>query len=292
MKNQIGDYLLLLLLALIWSTSFLLIKIGVETIGPVTMTSIRLSIAAGIFGLVLIIKREWIPMDKNALALYFVIGIIGNTLPFTLISQGEVYVDSSMAAILMGIMPISTFVLAHFFVADEPMTPKKAGGICFGFTGLMILVGVSALQGLGEHILGQLSILGGALSYAFAAIFVRRQPGFKGYQMAAGVTLFAALTSIPMAFLFEHPMTMTPSLSSLIAVIALAVFATAIASLIYFRVIKQLGATIFAQINYVVPVLGSLWGVWILGESLGLRTILALGLVLGGIYFIQSKTAD
>ena len=117
MKNQIADYLLLLLLAFIWSTSFLLIKVGVETIGPVTLTAIRLCIAAGIFCFVLAIKREWIPMHKEALLLYFVSGIMGNTLPFILISQGEVYVDSSMAAILMGIMPISTFVLAHFFIA-------------------------------------------------------------------------------------------------------------------------------------------------------------------------------
>ena len=293
MKNHFHDYLLLLLLALIWSASFLLIKIAVTTIGPFTLTALRLTLAALIFCAFLLLKKRWIPMHRQAWILYIVIGMIGNTLPFILISQGEVYVDSSMAAVLMGIMPISTFFLAHFFVAEEPMSIRKVYGISLGFVGLITLVGLTALQGLGGHMFGQLAVLGGALSYSVTTIYVRRQrsSGFRGYEMAAGVTLFAALTSLPLAFVFERPFSMSPSVESLAAVSVLAVFATVVASLIYFRVIKQLGATIFAQINYVIPVLGSIWGVLILGERIEMKMILALVLVLCGIYFIQSKSA-
>ena len=291
MRNSITDYALLLLLAVIWSTSFLLIKVGVETVAPFTLTAARLTIAAVLFCIYLAIKGQWIPMHPQALLLYFVVGVVGNSLPFALISWGEVYISSALAAILMGIMPISTFVLAHYFVSTESMTRRKAVGIFFGFCGLITLVGLPALLGLGDHILGQLAVLGGALSYSFATIFVRLQPTFTRYKMAAGVTIAAAMVSIPLAFLFESPFAATPSSESLWAVLVLALFPTAMASLIYFRVIKNLGATTFAQINYVVPVLGSLWGVLLLGEMLAWNIFIAMFLVLCGIYFIQSKSS-
>ena len=267
----------------------MLIKVGIQTVGPVTLTTVRLCLGALIFCLFMLWKREWIPMHKDALKLYFVVALIGNTLPFTLISVGEVHVDSSMAAILMGIMPITTFVLAHFFVSDEPMTIRKTIGISLGFVGLITLVGVSALQGLSMSTIAELTILTAALCYSFTTIFVRRQQSFKGYQMATGVNIVAALISIPMAFVFEDPMQMQPSFESAAAIVVLAVFATTIASLIYFRVIANLGATTFSQINYIIPVLGSLWGVLLLGEILETRMIVALTLVLIGIYLIQTK---
>ena len=269
-----------------------MIKIGIETVEPITLTMIRLIIASSILCLFLLYKRERLPMHKDALMIYLVVGLLGNTVPFMLISMGEVYVDSAMAAILMGCMPICTFVLAHFFLSEEPITIRKSIGVGFGFVGLVTLIGFSALAGLGSNMLGEITILFGAISYAVTTIFVRTQPSFKGYQMAAGASLIAALSSIPLAFLFENPTQMTPSANSLLAIIFLGVFATAIGSLIYFRVLKAVGATTFAQINYAIPILGSIWGVIILGESLELRVLVALGFVLCGVYLIQSRTAD
>ncbi|NKB77472.1 MAG: EamA family transporter [Gammaproteobacteria bacterium] len=292
MRNNLTSYLLLFLLAAIWSTSFLLIKIGVQTVGPMTLTAIRLTIASAILCLFLAFKRETIPLHKEAWLLYFVVGLFGNTLPFLLISTGEVYVDSVMAAILMGCMPICTFVLAHFFIREEPMTLRRSLGVFLGFIGLLVLVGASALTGLSNGALGELLVLAGAISYAITTIFVRLQPSFKGYQMAAGVSVVAALTAVPLAFIFEDPLLISPSKESIAAIVALAVFATAIASLIYFEVIRVLGATTFAQINYIIPVLGSIWGILFLGELLEIRVLFALGLVLCGIYLIQSKTGD
>ncbi len=229
-------------------------------------------------------------MHPKALLLYTGSGLIGNSLPFVLISWGETSVSSSLAAILMGIMPISTFVLAHFLISGEPMTGRKSVGVAFGFGGLITLVGLSALSGFGNHILGQIAVLGGALSYSIATIFVRSQPSFAGHKMAAGVNICAALISLPLAFMVEDPLCLNPSTESLWAVLALAVFPTAVASLIYFRVLKNLGATVFAQINYLIPVLGGIWGALFLGEVLKWNIVAALFLVLCGIYFIQSKS--
>ncbi len=269
-----------------------MIKIGVQTVGPITLTAIRLTLASIILCLFLLYKGERIPLHKEALLLYLVVGLLGNTLPFLLISSGEVYIDSVMAAILMGCMPICTFVLAHFFVQEEPMTFRKSLGVFLGFMGLITLVGISAFKGLSGNTFGEILVLCGAVSYAVTTVFVRTQPSFKGYQMAAGVSVVAALTGLPLAFIFEDPLSISPSRESLAAILALAIFATAIASLIYFEVIRALGATTFAQINYIIPVLGSIWGVLFLGEVLEIRVLFALGFVLCGIYLIQSKTAD
>lgn len=269
----------------------MLIKVGVRTVDPMTLTAIRLIIATSILWLILLIRGQSIPMHKEALLMYVVTGFVGNALPYMLISQGELTADSSMTAILMGCMPICTFVLAHFFLRDEPMTKRKTLGVGLGFCGLLTLIGFSTIKGIDGKLIGEITILCGAISYAVTTVFVRSQPSFNGYQMAAGAALFATLTTVPMALLFEDPLNMAPSVESLIAIVLLAVFATALALVLYFKIIRTLGATTFSQVNYIIPVLGSIWGVLLLGEELELRIILALVMVLCGIYLIQSKTA-
>lgn len=293
MKNHSIDYLLLLLLALIWSASFLLIKIGVASIAPVTLTAARLVIATVVLLLCLAIKKTGLPFNSRAVRLYLVVGFIGNTMPFIFISWGETHIDSSLAAIMMGIMPITTFVLAHYFIPDEPMTVRKVFGLCLGFGGLLTLVGWSVLTGVGgANVLGQLSVLVAAISYGITTVFVRTQRAFSGVQMATGAVLAGAVTSVPLAFLLEDPLSMTPTVASMQALLLLGVFSTALAALIYFRVLGNLGAMTFAQLNYMVPILGSLWGVIVLGELLQARMLTALGLVLTGIYFIQSQVIE
>ena len=292
LQNHSTDYLLLLLLAFIWSASFLLIKIGVASIEPVTLTAARMVIAAVVLGLYLAIRKTGIPLNGRALLLYAVVGFVGNTLPFILISWGETHIDSSLAAIMMGIMPITTFVLAHYFIPDEPMTLRKVLGICLGFSGLLTLVGWSALAGVGgANILGQLSVLVAAISYGVTTVFVRTQPAFPGLQMAAGAVFAGMISSIPLAFVLEDPLAMRPTLESMWALLLLGIFPTALAALLYFRLVRNLGATTFAQLNYVIPIFGSLWGVILLGELLQMRMLTALGLVLTGIYFIRPRAA-
>lgn len=291
MPNRSTDYWLLLLLAVLWSASFLLIKIGVDSIGPLTLTAGRMTIAAAVLGFGLVITKTELPLHRRALLIYLVVGFMGNTFPFILISWGETHIDSSLAAVMMGIMPIATFVLAHYFIPEEPMTARKVFGIGLGFGGLVILVGVSALGGLGDNVLGQLAVLGGAISYGITTVFVRVQPEYPKLSTATGATLAGMLTSIPLAFWWEAPLSITPTAASMTAMLILGVFSTALASLIYFRVIHSLGATIFSQLNYVVPILGSIWGVILLGEWLPLRVLVALALVLIGIYFVQQSPA-
>jgi len=193
------------------------------------------------------------------------------------------------AAVLMGIMPISTFVLAHLFIPAEPMTARKLVGVLTGFGGLIALVGMSALGAVGSEPLGQLAVLAGAFCYSLSAVYVRRRGMAGSIEAATGVGIVAAMASVPLAFWLEDPTTMQPSVGAVWSTLALGAIHTAVAALIYFRTIRSLGAMTFAQINYLIPVLGSIWGVLLLGESLGWRVILALALVLAGIYFVQPR---
>ncbi|MDA7955661.1 MAG: DMT family transporter [Gammaproteobacteria bacterium] len=291
MREHFTEHLLLLFLALIWSASFLLIKIGVGGVGPVTLTAARMCIAALALGAYLLARKTGIPLHARALLLYAVVGFLGNTLPFILISWGELHIDSSLAAIMMGVMPITTFVLAHFFIPSETVTARRIFGLCLGCGGLLTLVGVSALDGLGAGVLGQLAVLAGAVSYGVTTVFVRTQPAFPGFQMAAGAIFAGVLASVPLAFLMEDPSAMRPDAGSVAAVVVLGLLPTAFAALLYFRLIRSLGAMVFSQLNYVIPIFGSLWGVALLGEVLQLRMVAALSLVLAGIYFVQSAPA-
>lgn len=283
------DYLLLGVLALIWSTSFLLIKIGVTGMEPFTLTAIRLVIAAGVLLLVLRLSGRRLVVTRPAVRLYAFVGVLGNALPFSLISLGEVTVTSSMAAVLMGIMPVATFVLAHLLIPSEPMTARKFVGVSLGFGGLIALVGMSALGTIGSDPLGQLAVLGGALCYALTAVYVRIHGMFGTLEAATGAGLVAAAAGILFAFWLEDPLTMTPTAPALWAAVILGAVHTALAALIYFRTIRNLNAVTFAQINYLIPVLGSIWGILLLGESFGPNVVMALCLVLAGIYFVQPR---
>ncbi len=289
MRAKTIDYLLLLLLAFIWSGSFLLIKIGVASVGPFTLTAARMSIAAVVLVLWLAVKKTGLPWHGRAVALYVVVGVFGNTLPFALIGWGETHIDSSLAAIMMGIMPITTFVLAHYFVSAEPINGRKTFGVALGLSGLLVLVGWSAVGGIGEHVLGQLAVLAAAISYGVTTVFVRTQPAFPGVQMATGAIIVGMVTSLPLAFWLEDPWSMAPSAHSVQAIVALGVIPTAFAALLYFRLIRNLGAIAFSQLNYMIPILGSVWGALLLRELLQARMLAALCLVLAGIYFTQPR---
>jgi drug/metabolite transporter (DMT)-like permease len=277
------DYGLFAIIALTWSSSFLFIKIAVADIPPLTITAGRILIAAVILYAFLRISGGTVPKDTSNWMKFAFIGFFGNLLPFFLISYGEQSIDSGLAAILMGVMPVSTIVLAHLLIPEEPFSIRKGAGVALGFSGVLVLVGVDALAGFGESTLAQLAVLGGAVCYSITTVFVRRTVSLSGPEMAAGSQLAGAAMVIPLVLWVDHPWTLTPATSSLISVLILGVFSTAIATLIYFRLVKNLGAGRLSQVNYLIPVFGAAWGIMFLGERLQTTTFIALAMVLAGI---------
>lgn len=280
---------LLVLLALIWSSSFMFIKIGVATVPPATMALARLTLAAVMLIAIARAKGHRLPFTLRAWATFTFVGILGNAVPFTLIAWGELVVDSGLAAILMGVMPVATALLAHAFVRDESLTGRRAAGVLFGFSGTVLLVGVSALTGLGAQAAAQLAVVGGALCYAVTTVFIRRFANLPDVVMAAGALTTGALAMLPLAFLFESPLSVSPSLASMAAVAVLGIVSTGFAALIYFYLIRTVGAAIFSQVNFLTPAIGVAFGMIFLGELPGADAWAALALIVCGVWLVTRR---
>ena len=285
-KVEWSDYCLILLTGLLWGSAFLLIKIAIVTIPPYTLTMGRMGIATLALFVVLILRGQWLPLDRKSLTLFAFIGLFGSALPFTLINWGEIHIPSGLAAVLMGIMPITTALLAHFFIPDEPFGWRKAIGIFVAFGGLLILVGIDAISGFDSSVTAQIAMLCAAAAYAVTTTFTRLRVAHPGLIMATGSSMMGFLWALPLALVYDRPWSLTPDLMGVSATVLLGLLPSAVGILLFFHLIRRVGATIFAQVNYLIPLVGAFLGVVFLGEALNWQLISALVLVLSGISIV------
>ncbi len=286
------DYLLLLLLAAIWGSSYLFIKLAVADIPPMTLVAARLGLAALALLLFLAATGRWLPRDGAIWRRFLVVAVAGNVAPFFLIHWGEVTVDSSLAAILLATNPLATIMLAHAFTSDERLTPMKGLGVAVGFGGIVVLVGPDALAGIGREVMSQLAIVAAACCYAVTTIFVRRSRliDLPPAVNATGVLVTSALVALPLALVIDRPWELpAPSTGALLATVVLALLCTATAFLILFRLLATTHATFVSLLNYMAPVFGVFWGAMLLGEPLHLDSLGALGLIMIGLALTQVR---
>ncbi|MEP3248528.1 MAG: EamA family transporter [Sneathiella sp.] len=296
-KPQTLDYLALVGLALMWSSSFLFIKIAVETLTPLTVSSGRMLVAAVFLYVILKLKGGTLPWDRVSWFFFFLMGLVGNALPFFLISWAELEVDSSVAAILIGSVPLSAFVVGHFVTSDEKLTLPRLIGVISGFLGIVVMIGFEALAELGINAISQLAIVAGGFCYVCASFIARKMPPMDPVSRAAGVLITASLMSVPLCLYLDQPWLQTPSLSSLLAVGILGVFPTAIATLFLFFVIIRVGATFVSLNNYINPALGVVWGYFFIGEIPTSQAwagliLISIGLVITQIPMIRKARAS
>ncbi|MEQ8195719.1 MAG: EamA family transporter [Rhodospirillales bacterium] len=285
---------LLIVLGAIWSSSFLFIKIGVESLSPMAIATGRVVIAAALLFLYMKACGERLPpwgrSCGRAWGWIFFVGLFGNGVPFTLLGWGEERIDSGMAAILMAIMPLSTLLLSHVFTTDERLTWPRAAGVSFGLAGVVVLVGPEALLKLGDDAWRQLAVAGAAFCYASAAVAARRLPNTSPVSRGAAVQICASLQMLPVVLLIDKPWTMEPTAGALLSVLYLGLFPTALATIMLFYLLSLRGATYIALNNYLIPVLGVFWGALFLDELVTLRSLIALALILAGIVIASLKS--
>ncbi len=276
-------FLLLMLLAAIWGGSYMLIKLALGTVPPTTIAAARIAIAVPALAGAARIAGVRLPRDLAGWAPYLALGLLSSALPFALIGWGERRIDSALAAILTGVMPLATAALAHVFTDDDRLTVAKATGVALGFAGLIVLVGGDALAGLGDQLAGQLAVVAAALCYAGNAVYARRL-GPRPPVATATATMVAALVVIlPASLIIDRPWRLAPDATALWAIAALGLGATAGGMLIFYALVRSAGATTTALVNYLVPLSGIAWGAAVLGERPPLRAFAALGLILAGV---------
>lgn len=286
-----GDYALLFTLAGIWGSSFLFIKLAVDTIPAASMTALRLIVAALLLLAVARHAGQRLPRGFRLWGLILLAALFGNALPFTLISWGEERIDSGLAAILIAIMPLATILLAHLLTDDEKLNSRKGLGVALGFTGLVILIGPEKLTQLGENTLRQLAVVGAAMCYGVNAVVTKSLVGQPRRALAAALMLAAAAMLVPASLLLDRPWTLAASGQSLLAAAVLGAVHTAVGTLMLFAIIGRQGASFFSQINFLVPVFGVFWGVVLLAERPPTDAYWALALILAGIAIARGRAA-
>jgi drug/metabolite transporter (DMT)-like permease len=276
------DYALLVLLAAIWGGSFMLIKLAVDTVPPVTITTARVAIGALLFAAAIVVTGRRLPRDWSIWGWTALAALFGLALPFSLISWGEQHIDSGLAAILMAGMPLMTLVLARIVFA-EPLTAGKLIGVGFGIAGLVILIGPAKLATLGEDAMRQIAVVLASFCYALNAVVMKRISGQDPYAVSAAIMICGSAMLVPASFLLDAPWTLDPTPVAWFALVTLGVFPTALASLIMLALLRRQGAGYFSQINFLVPLFGVFWGVAILSERPPASALVALALILAGI---------
>jgi drug/metabolite transporter (DMT)-like permease len=277
------DYALLILLAVIWGSSFMVIKVAVETVPAATMTLGRLVIA--VLALLVIAWRagQRLPRSPRVWGVVALAALFGNALPFTLIGWGEEKIDSGMAAILMGVMPLTTVLLAHLMTSDEKLNARKAAGVALGLAGLIILIGPQKLMSLGEDTLRQLAVASAAVCYGASAVISKSLVGYPRRAITAALMLASTAMVIPLSLWFDRDWPLDVSGISLLAIIVLGLLHTAYGTLLMFTIIDRQGASFFSQINFLIPVFGLLWGMALLAERPPANGYIALGVILLGV---------
>lgn len=281
--------LMLLTLATVWGTSFMVIKIGVAHVSALELTAMRLIVAAVAMVICAGVFRSALPSDKLTWGYCFALALFGNSLPFFLIGWGEEEIPSGLAAILMAVMPLTTLVLAHFFSSGDRLSPRKLLGVGLGFCGVVVLVGPDALGGLGEQVIRQLATAGGAICYAISVIIAQRMPKTPMIGRATLVLIFSVIQTAPLSVLMADGALPTLHFDTIWPAVYLGLFPTAMATIVLFKLLAEREASFVAFQNYLVPVFGVLWGAMLLGEVVTLEALLALGLILCGIFIANTK---
>lgn len=279
---------LLVVLAAIWGSSFLFIKIAVETIPAASVTAGRIIVAALVLTLIVRIRRYHFPSGWRIWSHYFAIGFAGNALPFTLIAWGEIGVSSGMAAILIAMTPLYTLVMAHLFTLDEKMNIRRVLGVLVGFCGVVLLIGGTA-SAAGE-VVRQVAIALGGVSFSVAAILTKRLPPNPHTVNSAGVLIAAMVLWLPIVLIVDRPWQLSPSAASALAVCALGLLSTAIGTMIYLYLVRSCGVNFGASNNFLTPVFGVFWGALFLHEAVNANAAFSLMLILAGIAITQYRS--
>ena len=277
------DYLLLLFLSALWGWSFPLIKIGVITLPPLWVASGRISLGAIALLTYMTIRGTRLPRGRAVWMRLGYMGIVGNILPFALISWGEVHVASGIAAILMAMVPMMVVVVAHFRLPDEPLTFGKTLGVILGIIGTIVLIGPSALSGLGSSFAGEVAILIATVCYASSALAGRGVPPMPAESASGAMLLVAAPLGLIVAAIVDPPWALSPSAGSLAAVTTLGVLCTGLGFVLFFGILSRAGAGFVSMNNFLVPPFSVFYGHFIMAEQLPLSAYAAMGLILLGL---------
>lgn len=285
--HRLSHWLLLTCLVALWGSAFAFAKIAVETIAPEWTMAGRMAVAALLLLPLCLIAGQRMPRGRQAWTWLAALALVGNIVPFFAIAWGQQHISSALAGILIGFTPLATLFIARALVPDERVTPLRLAGFAIGFAGLIVVIGPGAMRdfgGEGPRLLAQLAVLGGAFCFALNNVMARLAPAMPLIAKSTGVMLVGAPAGIVLASTATPPSFLVEAgPNALLALGALGLFPTALAALVFFRLVESAGPTFVSLSNYLVPVFAALAGYLIFGETLRPGVLAGFVMILAGI---------
>ncbi len=294
-KPDLLSWLCLITLAIIWGVNFIFIKISVEDVGATNNVFFRLLLAALVLSTYLRSTGKKLPLSKYNVLFYLILGFLGLALPFFLISSAEIYIDSGLAGLLMSPMPLITLSLSALILKDEVINRTKILAFVIAFLGLIVLFGPKNLLALGGsnkiEFISQILVLIAAFCYGTNAVLSKLAPKIDASAMATGVSIGSLFFITPFAFFYEPFYLVNFTNEAILAIIIQGVFGTAIASILFFKIIELKGPVFLSLINFMIPPVAFFAGVLFLSEQIKINALLALLMILGALY-INYRSSD
>lgn len=286
-SRPLYHWILLALLVFCWGSAFAFTKLALRGITPEWIMALRVVFGGLLLLTLLLFSNETMTARWKNWRWFVALGLVGNILPFFAISWGQQQVPSALAGILIGFVPLATLALAHFFVPEERITLPRFAGFAIGFAGLVIVIDPGALTdmaGGGAKLAGELAVLAGAFCFACNNVLARRVPDMPLIAKSTGVLATSAVAGFLLASAVTPPARlMDAGPVPLLSAAGLGFLSTGLATLIFFRIVDQAGATFVSLTNYLVPVFAALAGFLLFGEDLKFRILIGLALILIGI---------
>ncbi len=288
------DWLIFLLLGFFWGSSYLFIKIGVDHgLQPFTLITFRLLIGFILLAVVVAVAREPLPRDPRMYGHLAVMGTINIAIPFGLITFAEQTVDSSLAAVINGAVPLLVIVIAAIFLKGETITVNRLAGLAVGFVGVALIVGLDITDLSSSSAIGELALLGSTLSYACGAVYARAHVhGLRPMIPALFQVFFGLVVTSVLAFTFEHPLAAVPAPEAIFAVVWLGLLGSGLAYLAFFRTLQRWGATRTSLVAYLLPVYGIALGTLVRSEPISWTTLAGTGLIIAGIALVNARVGN
>lgn len=280
----------LLLLSLIWGGVFLTVTLALREVGVFTLVAFRVGGGALVLWAYVLMRGFPVPKTAKIWGAFLVMGLLNNVLPFSLISWGQLRIDIGLSSILNGSTAVFGILVAATVFADERLTGKKLVGVILGFMGVATALGISALKGFDLTSLAQLAVLAASLSYAFAGAWARTH--FKGLHpegAAAGMVTSSSIFMIILALYYDGFPTLDYNLTTWLALAYMSVIATALAYLLYYRVLALAGAGNLMLVTLLIPPIAVILGALVLGETLEPRAFAGFALLAVGMLILDGR---
>lgn len=284
------DWMLFIVLGFLWGSSYMFIKIGVDAgLPPFTLVALRLLLGFGLLAAVVAAARERLPRDRTTYRHLLVMAVVNIVIPFTLITWAEQRVDSTLASVINGAVPILVIPIAALALRDEPLTPGRIAGVLLGFVGVAVLVGFDPAAAAGSDLAGALALVGSTVAYACGAVYARQHVhGLRPMIPALFQVGFALVIVAALALVVDRPWALHVEPQAVLAVLWLGFLGSGLAYLIFFGLLSRRGAAGTALVAYLLPVFGVALGALVLSEPVDGRLLLGLALIVGGIALVNT----